>query len=266
MPADTALSRVTKSDFFAILGSGTYVMASYGLIAAAVLNHGQNLNARATVVWLSVTIENHWPVAVASFFFAFLVGNMLRALPVNLVDNWSGRWFGWLGTRKKRGKTNEYHKALWEDSFPYGKMLELELKALKLNMADLDFSIPPEDTRHSHYNFWKAEICRESTAAFEFTQELEGRVRLFATMCWAALLGLVAGIVGILLRACGALDAGWLHTMFVLSALSALICFVFGSQVRRVRGQEVASVFCAYMSLILQRSRDRKTKEKETAN
>jgi hypothetical protein len=44
--------------------------------------------------------------------------------------------------------------------------------------------------------------------------------------------------------------------------VSARICFIFGSQLRRVRGQEVASVFIAYVSLILDRARKKAHSEK----
>ena len=108
------------------------------------------------------------------------------------------------------------------------------------------------------YNFWKAELCRESASVFEYTQELEGRVRLFATMFWAALLGLLAGSIGLLLIVPSLSGHGWVKVMLFMMAVSALICFIFGSQLRRVRGQEVASVFVAYVALILKRSREDK--------
>ncbi len=257
MPGETALARVSKYDFFAIFGSGTYVVASYGILATAVFKGAQKFAPNEALGWLSGIIERHWPIAVAGLFLAFLIGNVLRALPVNLLDNW---WPGWLATVPRRKEEPPervaYHQALWKSPFPYGDMLELELRALKKNHKDLDFAIPEEGTRHTMFNFWKAELCSESGSAFEYTQELEGRVRLFATMFWGALLGLVAGVTGLLLSVSWLLGPGWALLMASLVFLSALICIVFGSQLRRVRGLEVVCVFFAYVSLCLKRTRE----------
>ena len=123
-----------------------------------------------------------------------------------------------------------------------------------------------EETWHSAYNFWKAELCRESATAFEYTQELEGRVRLFATMIWASLLGLFAGVIGLLLTFTSPVGNSWIIVMFIMVTLSAFICFIFGSHLRRVRGQEVASVFLAYVSLTLKRSQEKKWSRHEPPN
>jgi hypothetical protein len=285
MPGETALSNVRKYDFFAILGSGTYVVGSYWLLAAAVFNPGQKPSAYETLRWLSENVEKHWPVAVASLFLAFLIGNMLRALKVNGVDDlWKNWWFEGLRKRFKYPKNNDspYIVVLLKGSFPYPEMLKAELKelnksrpekerlVLKENLQDLDFTLLSgekeitHETWHSAYNFWKAELCRESAAAFEYTQELEGRVRLFATMFWASLLGLLAGVIGVLLGTASLLVSGWEMVMLFMAILSASICFIFGSQLRRVRGQEVAAVFLAYVSLILDRARKRTHPESES--
>jgi hypothetical protein len=249
MPGATALGRVSRYDFFAILGSGAYVAGSFALSVVALLKLSPDPSPLGTVKWLSGAMEKHWSLAAGSLFLAFLVGNVLRALPVNLVDNLSTKWFAILK------KADDYHAALWREPFPYGEMLELELKALKQNGLGLNFAIPPEGTRHSMFNFWKAELCRESAAAFEFTQELEGRVRLFATMFWAALLGISAAAITFLLSLFGTLGPDWKLVGGAILALSAAICVVFGSQLRRVRGQEVAGVFLAYSGLTLKESK-----------
>jgi hypothetical protein len=260
MPTGTTLSRVGKYDFFAILGSGTYVLGGLGPMVTALLNGTARPTAHGTLSWIGVTLERHWSFAVASLFLAFLFGNVLRALPVNLADDW---WNSWLGRHRRKPKADErsgYHRALHGmNPFPYGDMLEMELQSLKLHLPDLDFAVPPQGARHSMFNFWKSELCRESPAAFEFTQELEGRVRLFATMVWAALLSFLAGVIGSLLCAFGILGLDWKTVMISQMAFSALICLVFGSQLRRVRGQEVASVFLSYVSLTLDRARRRST-------
>lgn len=265
MPGATALNRVNRYDFFAILGSGVYVVGSCGLLSAALLMQGQTNSAPAILERLSQSVESHWPLAVGVLFLAFLIGSVLRALPVNLMDNWwNSRWnIGIKALIIRSGEAAEkraYFRALWHDSFPYGAMLELELKALKENRPDLEFRLPPAGTLHSMYNFWKAELCRENVAAFEYTQELEGRVRLFASMCWAAVIGLCAAVGGVVLCLSIPRESGWLILMLVMLVLSALICWIFGSELRRVRGQEVASVFMAYVSLTQSRVRREEAK------
>ncbi|MGA2542181.1 MAG: hypothetical protein ABSG78_11560 [Verrucomicrobiota bacterium] len=328
MPGETALTNVRKYDFFAILGSGTYVVGSYGLLAAAVFNHRQKLSAPETLRWISGILERHWPVAVASLFLAFLIGNVLRALPISRMDDLSKKWFHdksgirkWfhdkshVGLKKvdlflkkwSRDKlhipfkdpVSAYELALWTGSFPYPDRVKVELEALTKGMLGRErslleevlhdlvvfseknqqhtittHSVPQEnppapvvslsacEVWHSAYNFWKAELCRESTTAFEYTQELEGRVRLFATMIWGSFLGLLAGVMGLLLNAKGLLGPDWAVVMVIMVILSAVICYIFGSYLRRVRGQEVASVFLAYVSLILDRSRNKSASSK----
>src|ERR1017187_7080428 len=239
---ETALAKVSKYDFFAILGSGSYVVGCCGLLFAAVSSRNQNLTTQEAIKWLSGTIEHHWPLAVASLFLAFLIGNVLRALPVNRADNWWERWwFAALRTRlQKRKETNSpYQRNLRKGPFPYPAVVFGELEAMKRSLLvrypsvsseiqkDLGFDSPnktykdhkeakeTEETWHSAYNFWKAELCRESATAFEYTQELEGRVRLFATMIWASLLGLSAGVIGLLLTFAGPVGNSWIIVMFI---------------------------------------------------
>ena len=142
---ETALARVSKFDFFAIFGSGTYVVGSYGILAAALFKSGQKPPAHEVLGWLSGVMEHHWPVAVVVLFLAFLIGNVLRALPVNLLDNrWPGRYATLFYQRKEPPERSAYHRALWGSPFPYGEMLELELKALRNNWPDLQITIPVE--------------------------------------------------------------------------------------------------------------------------
>jgi hypothetical protein len=251
------MQNLKKYDLFAILGSGTYVVGSFGLLAAALMQGQTATSARESLDYLCGIVEKHWPIAVVSLFLAFLTGNILRAFPVSLVDNLTAEWFTWF-ERLRRGvaERSKFHQALLRDKFPYGPMLEFELNALKASHAT-DYTIPERDNLHTLFNFWKAELCRASGCAFEYTQELEGRVRLFATMFWAALFGGVAGLVGLFACALSWVHYGWGWPLALMTGISAGICFVFGSQLRRVRGQEVDNVFIAYISLRMEMSRQR---------
>ena len=71
MPAATTLSRISRYDYFAILGSGTYVVGCVCFLGAAICNSGAKLSARATASWLSGEIQQHWPIAVGFLFLPF---------------------------------------------------------------------------------------------------------------------------------------------------------------------------------------------------
>src|SRR5579872_625885 len=222
MPGETALSNIRKSDFFAVLGSGAYVVSSLGLLVVEIFN--RNAGPYSALRGLSHTVKDNWPVAVALLFLAFLIGNALRALKVNAADDlWKKLWFDESdGLRKHFRDLTNHERNLIKDSFPYPAMLLAELKLLKRGirqderlvlepyLIDLGFTFTEDKSEstenklateiwHAAYNFWKAELCRENLSAFEYTQDLEGRVRLFANMHWASLAGAITGVVGILI-------------------------------------------------------------------
>lgn len=96
---------------------------------------------------------------------------------------------------------------------------------------------------------WKMVLCTQSPEAFVFTQELEARVRLFAGMFWAGFLGLGMSLAGHFCLGLGIVRVDWRMPFLVLTALSLVLCFVFGWQVRRVRRQEADMLFAAYLAL-----------------
>ncbi len=278
MPGETAFAKVSKHEFFAILGSGSYLVGCCGLVYAAWSSGNPDLTPPGAVRWLGSEIEGHWPIAVAALFVAFLIGNLLRALPVNGVDNLWQTWWSWKRKwldvlrrrlRKPKKKDTPYESALRASWFPYPEMLLLELESMKKSILllyplvhqeiqrELEFAHLTKDCArlpeiwHSTYNCWKAELCRESADNFEYTQELEGRVRLFASMIWASMLGFLVGFVGLLPKLGNHLGTN--RVIFILTILipSAVISFIFGSYLRRVRGQEVAAVFIAHVMLKL---------------
>ena len=238
----------------------------------------------------NATNQVNWPVVVGALFLAFLIGNVFRALSVNDADNFWKKWrlckrrlFEELCENPSEENWPD-ETAFYTSLFPYPELVLRELEAMKQsilkghplvsNEIDQELAFarpakppdeitkPPDEITkgpdviiseiwHSTYNCWKAELCRESAATFEYTQELEGRVRLFAAMMWASLLGFLAGVIGLLLCRADPLKINWAIIMLIMVIVSALICFIFGSQLHRVRWQEVRTVFIAYVSLTL---------------
>jgi hypothetical protein len=162
----------------------------------------------------------------------------------------------------RRKRRHVFERQLHRPGFPYVRMLEGELNRLKMWMPEINFTIPCAKEKekrkspipHTMYNFWKMSLCRKGGPTFEFTQQQEGRVRLFATMFWASLWSMLPGAAGVLLSALGYLGKGWGLVTSLMFCLSAVICFVFGSQLRRVRGQEAGSLFLAYVSLYMDKT------------
>jgi len=265
MPAATTLSRINKHDYFAILGSGAYAVGSGCLLIIAYWGHHHHSGVRESLRYASHIIKDYWPMAVGLLFAAFLIGNALRALPVDRIDDFCGKqWIRWFSRFFRRPDKSPEQKALHdklqEGTFPFHGKLRLDLQAIKGALKDdlknLDDMLLPNETRHSLFHFWKAELCLENELGFEYAQQLEGRVRLFATMAYASGAGIFAGIIGMLAWMCCLLDSSWGVVMFGLLAVSVLIFLIFGVQLRQVRGQEVAGVFSAYVALILKRKRE----------
>ena len=183
-PTETALTRVSKSDFFAILGSGIYVVGSYSLLVGALFS--QRSSASDDLRWLTGIVEKHWSVAAGLLYLSFLVGSVLRALRVNVVDSLYHQWvgslrrllyrsrfwpqenlptFSWVGrtwlifARWRRNQNvlrQRYDRALRRGGFPYRGLLLMESKALKKNVPELDFSLPEKGTRHLLFNLKNA--------------------------------------------------------------------------------------------------------------
>jgi len=283
MPAATTLSRIGKHEYFAILGSGTYVVGSWGLLFASYWSYHHNLTAWQCFRQLSGIIQGHWPVAVAILYLAFLVGSVLRAIRVNPMDNFCDKWRKLLldklftqknelaeekkqEVKKESAEQKKSDKNHDQDSFPYHRKLKKVLAVLKARlggeMVGLDSMVDSGDSTHALFHFWKAELCREVLPAFEYAQELEGRVRLFATMVWAGALGILAGIIGVAFWASCLHGFAWGFIIFSLLVGSAFVFLVFGSQLRHIRDQEATTVFIAYVALNLERSREKAHPEK----
>ncbi len=204
---------------------------------------GSSQDAAKSLSELSSKVKELWPLSVALLFFAYMVGNILRAVPVGAVD----QICGWLFRRTAR---NDFDRALYQASFPYLPMLEKQFGALQINGVVGERCLPPEGTAHTAFNLWKLLLCHRSVAAFEYASELEGRVRLFSGMIWTALLSGALGFVGVLWSLPGhRFHPSWLWIMVGIVIVSVVFALLLGWRLRRVRSEEVLAVFLGVISL-----------------
>lgn len=187
MPTNTTLTRIRRTDFFAILAPGLCLVVVVTLFLAACITVPTEAAAK-TINKLSGAISKNWLPGLTLVLFAYLVGSILRAIPVNLLDEAFAKFF--------RKRAHGYDRVLYKRAFPYRPMLKIQLKALQDNGLFTNFNLPEAGTSHTSFNLWKLDLCEESPATFEYTQELESRVRLFSGMIWAAVPSLLFGLFG----------------------------------------------------------------------
>jgi hypothetical protein len=245
MPAGTALSRIGRFEFIALLGPGVYLTVACALGGGAVYDALDRTNNDVPAQMLT-TIAASWPLATFFFFIAYLTGSALRACSVTFVDRY-------IGSRFKFTASGPFQRALYEsNNFPYLPMLEHQLEAIRQNRSGLSLQgeiLPPVQTAHTVFNLWKTLVCGKSTALFEYTQELESRVRLFSGMLWASALALVPSAAIFVVILFWSVSPKWLPTMIVLVFSSLLFFIILGWRLRHVRGEEAVMVFLAYLSL-----------------
>lgn len=235
---DTTLSRVRKSEFFAILAPGFYAISALFLVTLAWHYAADNVPWwRHTADFLSKYFDR-WPVPAAGAFFAYLIGCVLRAIPVSIADNLCGKVF-------KIIAREGYETDLYSGEFPYCTMLEGQLKVLQVNGVETGIEVPScERSAHTMFNYWKATLCQFAQESFVLTQELEGQVRLFAGMFWSGVVGFSAIVAGVVFVP-GLVSSTWFTPLSVYGLLSLTVGVVFGWRLRRVRGDEVRGVFLA---------------------
>lgn len=252
MPAAMTLSRIGRFDFFAILAPGFCLVVIVVLLVTALMT-GPALNSPDAISSLrpldaikdvSSLIKDQWPFGLVLFFLAYMAGSILRAIPVNMIDRVCGPLFKWTAAR-------DYDLSLYEEEFPYRPMLQKELEALEKNGLDASLSVPPKKTAHTTFNLWKLMLCDRSPNAFAYSQELEGRVRLFSGMLWGAIAGAVLGAIGFLLSLVGVFNVGWSLVMGGIAVVSILFFGLLGWRLRRVRAEEVQAVFFGIVNLRL---------------
>lgn len=255
MGADDMLSKV-KTEILAILIPGTFVT---GVILSDVLTYTQDTSTNCVLERFSPFFEvlrSNWILIFLVFVFIFLIGNLIRTIRVNRVDKMGDILF-------KRFIKDSWTKDLYHESFPYPKMLEKIKEELVQARLVEDFPLP-KDKRglHDLYNYWKTMICIDAPASFAFTQDLESRVRMFAGMFWAGVAGIVGSFLAIISFSFNqAAYTVWGVYILVMLGLSVTLMLAFGLNLKRVRGQEVSSVFLAFL-YIQKKNKDTENKEK----
>ena len=248
MPVATTLSRIGRFEFFAILAPGVCLVAVVTIFLTACMVE-PSIDAGQAMTAISNQIKNQWPFGVVILLFAYLVGSILRAIPVGAADGFCGYLFKWTAIRG-------YDHILYVDDFPYGAMLEKQLAALQMNDQFDDVTLPADGTSHTIFNMWKLILCDRSPGIFEYAQDLEGRVRLFSGMIWVAVPSGVLGIIGCFLsRRCGCIHPSWFPIMTGMAVASFLFFFLLGWRLRRVRAEEVQVIFFGIVNCRL-RARD----------
>jgi hypothetical protein len=255
MAVQEVLSKV-KSDFFAILIPGSFVM---GVIVSGALVFTQtnaNIGKMDRFGPFLDTLKSNWVLSFMAFVMIFLVGNLFRSIRVNWVDKITNLLF-------KRFIKDPWIKSLYEDPFPYRPILErIKTEFLKINLID-DISLPEDkNSLHDIYNYWKMAICIEAPGSFSIIEDLEGRVRIFAGMFWAGIVGIIGSMIislGFIFNE--AARSVWGVYILFMSIISVIIAIAFGLSLKRVRSQEVISVLLAFLYLQRRVKDDEKRKK-----
>lgn len=251
------MERVGRADFFAIMAPGFFIFT----ISAVCITACVGTTGADSVWWQMVKIwqpsAQLWILGSATIFLSFLFGSMLRAVPVNDTDALAMR-IQTVWRRFWRKSVNRSEK------FPFPDLLDTVFEEVQsytliskesLDLAERSGERLYEQRLHNIFNFWKMTLCEANERAFVFSQDLEGRVRLFAGMFWAGAVGIVMSLSAVTLLLIAAIvnttwvRTAWLGPFSIIFGFSFIICFLFGKQLHRVRKQEVKHTFIAYLAL-----------------
>lgn len=240
-----------KGDFFSIMAPGFHLLVALLIL---ILSSSAKYNKYLDVNHLmnsAINLNSYWPLYILAVFLAYLFGNFLRAIPVRNADNLCKKLFSWTA-----GKKSSLVAIYYSDSFPYHSALTRLLDNLRANGFPKDlFSVPDKSTVHTAFNFFKTVLCAESPSAFEYTQTLESRVRLFAGMFWSSCVAIAISLILGILALISTSSVTWspFHTGLLFASLAVAV--LLGGQLPRVRGQEVEYVFLAYLAYLVRTKR-----------
>lgn len=223
MPANTIMNQVGKTDFFAVMAPGFFVLVMVVFTAYTVdqsydrldrMRRGENValgTIKSDVPFvpsggshatdgqpvpqlneesIPAMIEENWPLTLMGIVFAtYVVGSIPRAMSVNTADLICKSLF-------HRFQRYSWDRQLIRDDFPYKHSLTNTLDSLKSRGLCKSQSFPETDA-HTAYNHWKVTICNKSSNGFAFTQFLEAKTRLFAGMFWAGAFGLLSSFLSL---------------------------------------------------------------------
>ena len=236
MPTESIINQFSKSDFFGVLPPGFYsFVAVYSWYSVQFITK-PSIEPKPSVesLWgiltkLSGAVQEKPATLVFILFASYLIGSVFRAIPVY----WAERLI-----------------PPFTKDFPYPITLIEVLATLNAypettkhdinKMPKVDKGVPMHI-----FNYWKDVLCLRSPEGFAYYQTFETRVRFFAGMIWAGLIGSLSG---------GYLILRFLDlkhpTGLPLFLLSSILLIIFSSNFRRVRRQEARSlvtIFTAYV-------------------
>jgi hypothetical protein len=251
MPTTTLLSKV-KTDFFAILVPGFFIFGVIVSFFLAFTHKDTNISILERIKPFFKILKDYWPLVIVLIVIGYLLGNLIRAIRVTTADKFSKIIFSRLAISEEK-------KLFYKNSFPYPDILNKIRQDLIDSKLIASITLPNGNCLYSAWNFWKITIGLEFPDMFNYIQNLESRVRLFAGMFWAGLLGIIGSLV--IFGGCifnNVIKVVWLDYNIYLFFTSAVLFFMFGMNLRRVRREEARSVFMGYLAL------QKKMKEKET--
>lgn len=228
-------------EFFAAIPPGffifivSFVCLVNGTAAATSLSLWEHL------LFLSTKIKENPPVIIFVLFAAYLLGSIIRSMPVQ-----------WAEAVASFGRSR----------FPFGPKLRGMLREIKDECAATNLrpeSLPTvEKLSSSTFNYWKDFLCARAPEAFLYYQSFEARSRFYTGMFWAGAVGIIGGGVTVLRSYMANLS---LIPGTQLCVVSLCLCLAFGTQLRRVREQEARVLLTLFTIVALHA--DSKVDQKE---
>lgn len=230
MQNSSPLSGIGKVDFFAVLPAGFYIFL---VIYLVFLNDG---NSEPTNIWEQIKSlakdmkEN--PILVLFILFAsYLLGSIIRTIPVDWADS---------------------IVPPYKSKFPYLDKLEETYSFLEKNaeMVLINPKIMPQfhkdkEKMRLFLNYCKCPLCMYAPQSFVYYETFEARSRLFVGIFWAGILGVI-GFLIMLIRVWNFTFIPAWHLFFMSTAL----VIPFGLSIKRVRRQEVNTLWSSYIAYL----------------
>jgi hypothetical protein len=171
---------------------------------------------------LSGQVNKTPAILIFILFACYLFGSIVRAMPVF----WAARIITPTSVQ-----------------FPYEANLKKAIEKLNENVnasrhdlsrvPDLNGGLPIEV-----FNYWKDRLCIKSPEGFDYYKTFETRVRFFAGMIWASVIGLFGGGYIFFVKR----DPQHLSLMLI----SILLLIIFGSNFSRIRKSEARALLTLY--------------------
>jgi len=218
MPVPKALERVGQIDLIAALPPGLYLFVTgQGLIAEQIGPGGLWQQMLA----VSASLKDQPWSAVFVLFVAFLLGSLVRAIPLNITERLLP------------------HAAAFPYALDLAKVFQVAQGRNDGDAPAIGADLTGENLQIV-FNLWKDSLALRHPEAFLLCQAEEARSRFFAGMFWAGFAGLVFSI---------ALGTSGAHTLALQQAfVSLVIVMCFGVGLPRVRKHEALFLFGIYLA------------------